>query len=110
MENIYQDVAVEEGIRSVISRYFIREDHCPVCEGEANFVKVVDYQPYWRCMGCMNILKRDFVKAPANTLPEIRKLDWKKEEGTEPDEWEVARARARIRATKIAEAEENKMR
>ena len=110
MSNTYQNEDFEDGVRAVISRYFIREDFCPVCKEEANFVKVVDCQPYWRCMSCLNILKRDFIQALDNTLPKIHEAERKvarKKDNDEPDEWEIQRARAHLRATKIAEAEEN---
>ena len=104
----YTDKEFERGVDEVISRYFIKEHECPVCKQEANFVKVVACQPYWRCMSCLSILERTFVKAKGDTLPEIDKAERaERVEDTEPDEWEISRARAELRAKKIAETAEN---
>ena len=104
----YTDKEFERGVEEVISRYFIKEHECPVCKQEANFVKVVECQPYWRCMSCLAILERTFVKAKGDTLPEIDKTERaERVEDTEPDEWEISRARAELRAKKIAETAEN---
>lgn len=104
----YTNAEFSRGVEEVVSRYYIKEQECPVCKQEANFVKVVACQPYWRCMSCLSILERTFVKAKGDTLPEIDKAERKERvEDTEPDEWEISRARAVLRAQKIAEAREN---
>ena len=104
----YTNNDFERGVEEVVSRYFIKEHECPVCKQEANFVKVVECQPYWRCMSCLAILERTFVKAKGDTLPEIDKADRAgRIADSEPDEWDVARERARIRASKLAEVAEN---
>ena len=104
----YTNNDFEYGVKDVVSRFFIKEQECPVCKQEANFVKVVACQPYWRCMSCLSILERTFVKAKGDTLPEIDKAERaERVEDTEPDEWEISRAVAEIRAMKIAEVREN---
>ena len=103
----YTDKEFERGVEEVVSRYFIKEQECPVCKQEAHFVKVVACQPYWRCMSCLAILERTFVKAKGNTLPEIDASEKAERLSIEPDEWDIAREATKLRARKIAEAAEN---
>ena len=106
--NSYQDEGFEAGVRAVTSRYNIREDYCDVCKAEANFVKVVDCEDYWRCMGCLSIMERKFVSRVEKTLKEIhnkRPVLSVENESDEPDNWEINRAKAKIMAEKEARKE-----
>jgi hypothetical protein len=106
-DNIYQDEAVEAGVRSIISRYNIREDYCEACDSEANFVKIVDCDDYWRCMGCLTISKRKFALVPETTLKRLYKNANEKNSNEEltPDFYDVRRAKIQILAKEQAEKE-----
>lgn len=71
----YTNKEFERGVREVISRYFIREDYCPICKEEANFIKVVDCGTYWRCVSCQALVERGFKERIEKTLPEIYKTE-----------------------------------
>ena len=115
-ENDYTNESFEAGIRQVISRYFIREDYCPTCRGEANFVKMVDCMDYWRCMGCQTVLHRTFAKLEATNLKDARKETNKQYSFVEDDDdveigdekpsaFSIAMAKRRIITEEIAQEE-----
>ena len=66
----YNDEDFGEGVRSVISRFSIKEAWCPECRTEVNFVKLQDCANTWRCLGCLGLFDREFVKLEATTLRE----------------------------------------
>ena len=71
MKSDYTNEEFERGVREVISRYFIREDYCPVCKTETNIIKVVDCEDYWRCLSCNTLVERCFKERIEKTLPGI---------------------------------------
>jgi transposase-like protein len=105
-DNLYQDEALEAGVRAIVSRFLIREDECPYCKTEANFVKMVDCEDYWRCMSCLKAVERKFTTVEGNTLPEIHVNRNKFDDGSfEIDDWDIRAAKNKIIAQKRAEKE-----
>ena len=104
-DNKYQDEALESGVRSIVSRFLIREDMCPYCDTEVNFVKIVDCNDYWRCMSCLKIVERKFTTVEGNTLKEIEDNRIKNDSNDVVDNWDIRRAKNNIIAKEIAEEE-----
>ena len=104
-DNLYQDEAFEAGVRSVVSRFSIREDYCETCNDDVNFIKIQDCSDYWRCMGCLNLFKRKFSSLEDRTFFEARKKENGKNIKSEPDEYDIARAKANLKAKEFAEKE-----
>jgi hypothetical protein len=119
-DNLYVDERLEAAVRSIISRFLIREDWCEGCKTETNMIRIQDCDDYWKCINCGGINKRKFSPVVgAKNIEEAKTIERKKLSSVEsedddsvPQPWEIARAKSQLMAQELAkkeiEAERNK--